>query len=43
MSYADHIDTHNGEMFRPKPVTLQQLLPNHKFKLMEDEDNEKSS
>ncbi len=43
MSYANDIDTHDGVAFRPKPVTLQQLLPNHKFKLMEDEDNEKSS
>ena len=43
MSYNDVVDKNYGEAFRPKPVTLQQMMPGHKFNLLEDSDNEKSS
>jgi gluconate 2-dehydrogenase gamma chain len=43
MSYADAADKNYGEAFRPKPVSLQQMMPGHKFHLLEDEDNEKPS
>ncbi len=43
MSYAEDIDKHFGEAFRPKPVSLAEILPGRKLHSFEGEDNEKSS
>jgi gluconate 2-dehydrogenase gamma chain len=38
MSWAADVDKHSGEPFRPKPMSLAQVLPGHKFHPSEDED-----
>jgi gluconate 2-dehydrogenase gamma chain len=38
MSWAAEVDKHSGEAFRPKPMSLSQVLPGHKFHPSEDED-----
>jgi len=43
MSYAEDIDKHFGEAFRPKPMSLSEVLPGRKLHPSEEEDNEKSS
>jgi gluconate 2-dehydrogenase gamma chain len=43
MSYTEDIDKHFGEAFRPKPMSLAEILPGRKLHPFEDEDNEKSS
>jgi gluconate 2-dehydrogenase gamma chain len=46
MSYAEDIDRHFGEAFRPKPMGLSEILPGRKLHPLEEEDerhNEKSS
>ncbi len=43
MSYAEDIDKHFGEAFRPKPMSLAEILPGRKLHPFEDEDNEKPS
>jgi len=43
MSYAEDIDQHFGEAFRPKPMSLSKILPGHKLHPLEDEDDEKPS
>jgi gluconate 2-dehydrogenase gamma chain len=43
MSYADDIDKHFGEAFRPAPMGLTEILPGRKLHPFEEEDHEKSS
>jgi len=43
MSFANDVDKHFGEAFRPKPMGLSEILPGRKLHPMEEEDNEKSS
>jgi hypothetical protein len=38
MSWAADVDKHFGEEFRPKPMSLTQVLPGHKFHPSEDDD-----
>ena len=38
MSWAAEVDKHFGEEFRPKPMSLADVLPGHKFHPSEDED-----
>ena len=38
MSWAAEVGKHSGEAFRPKPMSLSQVLPGHKFHPSEDED-----
>jgi gluconate 2-dehydrogenase gamma chain len=38
MSWAADVDKHFGEEFRPKPMSLTQVLPGHKFHPSEDGD-----
>ena len=38
MSWAAGVGKHSGEAFRPKPMSLSQVLPGHKFHPSEDED-----
>jgi len=38
MSWSAEIGKHSGEAFRPKPMSLSQVLPGHKFHPSEDED-----
>lgn len=37
MSWRDDIDKHAGKAFRPKPMSLTQVVPGRKFQLSEDE------
>ncbi len=43
MSFANDIDKHFGEAFRPKPMSLSEILPGRKLHPSEEEDNEKPS
>ena len=43
MSYAEDVDKHFGEAFRPKPMSLSEILPGRKLHPCEEEKNEKSS
>ena len=42
MSWAADVDKHPGEAFRPKPMSLAQILPGRKFHPSEDEDQKTS-
>jgi hypothetical protein len=40
MSYAREVNRHNGEAFRPEPISLKQIMPRHEFHPIEDEDRQ---